>query len=1131
MRCVVLNHRPYAATLESPPCRLLVARLPPADRALAAGRLAIVFHMRFGVLGPLAVWTDTGEPVPVPGAKVRALLAHLLIHRGESVSADRLLEDLWDGAPPADASGALQSTVSRLRRVLDRAEPGSRAMVESGPSGYRLRADPKAVDSGRFEALLADARAAGDPETAAGLLAEALGLWRGPALADHADASFAAPAIARWEEQRTGAVEDHMEARLDQGEDASLIGELDELVGRYPLRERLRAVHMRALYRAGRQAEALADYRRFRALLAEEIGVDPGPELSRLHQDMLAQSPGLAAAAPNERGRLPEPETGRAPEPPPSNLPALLSEVVGRETATIEVRKLLDSGRLVTLTGPGGVGKTTLALEAADQGRFPHGTWLVELSGRDNTSTGRDTLVQCIAADIGLRDDDGPRGPLLDLLIRMLRGKRALLILDNCEHVLVPVAGVVGELLRRAPELRVLITSREALGLPGELLYQVSPLDLPIDPTPEELARSSAARLFVQRASAVAPDFTVDTGNAAAIADLCRRLDGLPLALELAAARMRALDVRELAERLNDRFRVLASGSAGVPARQQTLRAVIDWSWELLTPAEQAVLRRVSVHANGFTLAAAEVVGSGDGVAPGDVPDVLVRLVDRSLVLAEQLPFGTRYRLLETVAAYALERLADSGEAEAARWRHARYYTDYAEESRTRLRGRRQREYLVRLDIETANLHTTLGWAVSQDDAELALRLTGALGWYWFLRGRYHEARRSLAQALATEGPHSTAARARALTWYAALGFVERHESSEPADAAQEALALYADLDDPAGLAEAQALLGFLMATHKASGAQLPSAAELIEAAHTTFRRLDDPWWLAATLHFRGWEALHRSELADARKDAEESHSLFCGLGDPWGQVRSSNLLGVLAGIEGRYEEAARLHRTGLGHAEEIGLWPTAAEDLTRLGRLAMLVRDFAAADDYNERALRIATEQSFTGVLTYARGGLGMSARRQWRLAAAEEHLSAVLAVHRTENYRPGLASLLAELGFTAEMRKDTCLARTLHLEGLEHALASEDPRAVAQALEGIAGADALDGDAPRAARLLGAAAAAREASGAPLPEAERFDVDRIEDTVRASLGGDVFAAEFQRGTSMSLDAAGKIATAPRTP
>ncbi|PZG09548.1 AfsR family transcriptional regulator, partial [Nonomuraea aridisoli] len=643
--------------------------------------------MRFGVLGPLQVRTEDGRPVEVAEPKVRALLADLLVHGGGPVPADRLVEDLWEDRAGRNPVGTLQARVSQLRRAL-----GDRAAVLHGPGGYRLAGCD--CDAARFRALVG--RRSRDPRVRAEELGQALALWRGPAYAEFADAEFARAEAAGLEEARLAALEEQAEILLDLGEPV----DLGSLVARHPLRERLVAAHLRALYRGGRQGEALTAYAELRGRLAEELGVDPSPELTALHQAILRQDPALHRPAAARGG--------------PTNLPAPLTELIGRDAEVASVRGLLGAARLVTLTGPGGVGKTSLALEAARGVTAPDGVWLVELAGAIDPS-------EAVAAVLGVRDDGAL--PLTSRLAAALAGKDVLLVLDNCEHLLDPpdrstVPGLVAELLRAVPGLRVLATSREPLGVTGERVRVVPPL-----PEPE------AVRLFTARAG-VEPDETVAT--------VCRRLDGLPLALELAATRVRALGVQELADRLDDRFRLLSAGTRDAPARQRTLRAVIDWSWELLGEAERVVLRRLAVHADGCTLEAAEEVCAEPGV---DVLDTLARLVDRSLVV--RVP-GPRFRLLESVAAYCVERLCEAGELDLIRDRHARYYTALA--GRADLRGPGQREWLARLDAETANLRLALS-------GPHPLRLVNALAWYWILRGRLREARRSLTTALNATGP------------------------------------------------------------------------------------------------------------------------------------------------------------------------------------------------------------------------------------------------------------------------------------------------------------------------------------------------------------------------------------------
>ncbi|MET7328595.1 BTAD domain-containing putative transcriptional regulator [Nonomuraea sp. NPDC005650] len=1008
--------------------------------------------VRFGVLGALEVWAEDGSPVVVGEPKVRALLADLLAHGGGPVSADRLIDDLWGAAAGRNPVGTLQARVSQLRRSLG--EPG---LVVHGPAGYRLASHD--CDARRFRSLVE--RRSPDPRLRAAELEQALALWRGPAYAEFADAEFAIPEAARLEETRLAALEEQAEVRLDLGEPV----DLGDLVARHPLRERLVAAHMKALYRGGRQSEALAAYGELRGRLGEELGLDPSPALADLHQAILRQDPGLT------------PGSALAPA---TNLPAPLTDLIGREGELAEVRALLAASRLVTLTGPGGVGKTRLALAAAGGvPDFPDGVWLAELAGAAE-------VAEAVAAVLGVRDDDA--APLASRLAGALAGKRVLLVLDNCEHLVEQAAELVSALLRAVPGLRVLATSQEPLGVTGERVRVVPPL-----PEPE------AVRLFTARAN-VRPSETVAT--------ICRRLDGIPLALELAATRVRALGVRELADRLDDRFRLLSAGMRDAPARQRTLRAMIDWSWELLPEPERVVLRRLAVHADGCTLEAAEEVCAEPGV---DVLDAVARLVDRSLVVRVA---GPRYRLLESVTAYCVERLREAGEYDAIRERHARHYTALAE--RADLKGPGQREWLARLDAESANLRLALA-------GPEPLRLVNALAWYWFLRGRLREARRSLSAALSavlSAGPSaalssalgtpgaSGAEEARASVWLAGIESL----IGEPGTPIRRA-----ELD-PAGAA-----LADWFPSHAGWAYGDRRAHEVAaERALAAYRELGDRWGEAAALCLRGKLAVGRGDLAAMERDGERGLAVFRELGDGWGQIEAMDVLDRAAEIRGDYARAARLREEGLRLAEELGF--EVSFKVASLGRIAMLSGDYERADDFHERARRLAVEQSHKSAEEHAVLGLALSARRQGRYEEAESYLLPVLDWLRRVRGTPGIAFIMAELGFAAEQRGAAALALARHREGYEAARATGDPRAIALALEGLAGALSIDHDrgsasidqgrgAVEAARLLGAATAMRRAVGAPLPAGERPDVERISDRLRAVLGGEAFERALGEG------------------
>jgi predicted ATPase/DNA-binding SARP family transcriptional activator len=996
--------------------------------------------MQFGVLGPLAVTTDAGEPVTVPGTKVRVLLADLLANRNRVVSADRLIDDLWGDDPPANAAGALQVRVSQLRKALNDAEPGARDLVESRPPGYLLRTD--AVDADRFAALAESA----DPAT----LAEALRLWRGDPYADVADAEFVRAEALRLAEQRLAVRERLAQARLARGEHDLVAADLAELVAQHPLREGLRALHLRALYAAGRQSEALDSYADLRTRLADELGLDPGPELAALHQQILAQDAGLAP-----------PKTALIR----NSLPAQLDELVGRAEALSELRGVLAGRRLVTLVGPGGVGKTRLAVEAARQRGDAH---LVELAA---LPVGDPEPAERVLTALDVREHPGAGTNAEDRLVAALRHRPLLLVLDNCEHVIEPVAALVARLLRDAPEVSVLATSREPLGLTGELVFQVPPLALPDDAADlDAVRRSAAARLFAARAAQQQRTFRLDERTAPAVAHLCRRLDGLPLALELAATRVRALGLSGVVDRLDDRFRLLSTQQRDMPARQRTLTAVIGWSWDLLDPADRPVLARLAVFSDGCTFEAAEAVCDAD-------LDVLARLVDRSLVVLDDEAAEPRYRLLESVAAFCLDRLDDP---DAARARHAAYYTELAERADPQLRGAGQGEWLRRLDAETANLRAALGHGGGD-------RLVNALTWYWFLRGRYTEAHRALAGA----GDAG---------WRAGFALLQGVPVKE--------------VELPAGV---RGRVAWFIANALMERSELARATEWLAIAMDGA----DRWTEAAVLATRAMLAHAAGDLAALERDSRRSDELFAAIGDHWGRLQANDWIGGLAEIRAEYDRAAALHAEGLRWAEELALWPHVGGKLSWLAWIAVQTGDYAQARELGERAYRMAAEQNSTAALAFAELSLGFAARRDGKLDLATAHLEHLVEMARREE-QPALylPMVLVELGYAAEQAGDLQTALARHVEAFEVAQTTVPdtmvaPRDAISALEGVASAVA---DPRTAAELLGAAAAARADTGIAATHAERNEQERITARLVAALGEDAFAAAHRAGGGWSL-------------
>ncbi len=664
--------------------------------------------VRVELLGPVRAYSGDGVELAIGGARQRMLLARLALVPGEVVPAATLIDGLWDAEPPAGSANALQAAVSRLRKVV------GAGLVESVAGGYRLSVPPSDVDVHRFEELARRGRgdlAAGRAAEAAAVLGAALRLWRGEVLADIRAAPFTRPVVARLEDLRLATVEDRFDAELRLGRHAAILADLDAAAD--PLRERLVALRIRALCAAGRQADALAVYEQTRTALRERLGVDPGPELRQTH---------LAAL----RGELRD-----APPAPAGNLPVRLTGFVGRDAELKRLAELLDTARLSTVVGPGGVGKTRLAVEAVSRRDDSARAWFVSLA----EVRAPDGIAEAVLGALGARDVRAlaptERSPdPLDGAAALLGGEPAIVVVDNCEHLVEAAADLVDRLLRRLPALTIVATSREPLGLTGETLCPLGPLELPAAAGPlTEAAGSEAVRLFLDRAAAVRPEFALDESTSGPVVEICRRLDGLPLALELAAARLRTMSADQIARRLDDRFRLLTTGSRAAQPRQRTLHAVIEWSWELLPEPEQVLARRLSLFPGGATVAGLRAVCDDPAADP---VYVLGSLVEKSLVerTGEADP---RYRMLETVRAYAAERLERAGERAVVAARFRGHFADLAEHHEPLLRSRDQRESIALMDAEYANLVEALRTAVTDSDAESAHRLLIPLTYYWHM--------------------------------------------------------------------------------------------------------------------------------------------------------------------------------------------------------------------------------------------------------------------------------------------------------------------------------------------------------------------------------------------------------------
>jgi len=809
-------------------------------------------RLEYRILGPLEVRRGT-DVVPLASGNQRKVLLALALEPNRSVSGEQLIDALWGERPPARAKNALQVHVSALRDLLEVGVDRG-AVLATTPTGYQLNVPEETIDSRRFERLAAEGRAAlfaEDAELAARLLSEAVDLWRGPALVDVVYAEFAAHEAARLEELRLSTFEDLADAKLALGGHEQLIPRLQAFVASQPLRERARAQLMLALYRDGRQSDALAEYRAARDTLVEEIGIEPGPALQALERAILVQDENLAAAGAAER-RV--------------ELPAAPTPLLGREHELAEAAELLRAGgsRLLTLTGPGGIGKTRLATEvarliAADERRS---AVFVDLSRLSDPGLVASTIANALRLSAGGR-------PLEDALADYLAREPPLLVLDNFEQ-LTEAAPLLGRLLAASPELQLLVTSRAVLHLTGEYEFPVGPLALPTQGDDEEAARAApAVALFVARAQAAKRDFELSAENVADVVALCAALDALPLAIELAAARVKILSPGELLARFGNRLE-LPAAVQDAPERHRTLRAAIDSSYELLDDAERRLFGRLSVFVGGWTLAAAESVCGGHGA--DDVLPVLGSLADKSLVV-DAGSHERRFTMLQIVREYALERLGAAGEENELRKRHAAYFAGVAEEGEPELNGPSQDVWAARLDAERDNFRGALAFALGSGDGLTALRLAGALRKLWQLHADLSEGRASLEAALAAAPDAPLVSRAKALNGLGVLA---------------------------------------------AEDGDIESAEQAFEASLEVARRLDDDARRMAVLTNLGNIAFFRQDFDRARDLYDEGRRLAVKLGSTFNAATAAHDLGLIelalgdvdAAIE-RCEEALALARVG----------------------------------------------------------------------------------------------------------------------------------------------------------------------------------------------------------------------------
>jgi predicted ATPase/DNA-binding SARP family transcriptional activator len=1057
--------------------------------------------MQLRVLGPMEIVDDIGTAMPVRGSQARRALAILSVYAPSAAPLGVLNDVLWpDGTP---SPNALQATMSKLRKAV------APMAIDTSGAAYTLDLGGGEIDAHRFERLVTagrEAAAAARHDEATVHCDEALSLWRGTPFADIVDCSVGQAPSARLQSLRQAAITTRLECGLSVGRVDSVAAELEALVVTEPLVERWWELMMIARYRQDRQADALQAFQQVRVILADELGLDPGPELRELEAKILRHDDSLG---PSSRATFTGTAPRRAEYGRSDNLPRRLSSFIGREGHIRSLLQLLPAWQLVSVVGPGGAGKTSLAVEVARRMVRNGGPVRVVLIELSSVPRGGD-VAAAVASAFGIGDADlrnpGRHATVMDRIVDTIGEARTLLVLDNCEHVVEGAAQLAAAILGQCPAVTILATSRQGLSVGGEQLWAIPPL------TAEESLELLIARATSAGVGDVVADESVDLA-----AQLIERLDGLPLAIELAAARLRSMTLADLIARIDDRFALLSVGERTAEPRQQTLRNLVDWSHELLDDKEQRVFRRLGVFSGGATLDAIETVcaDSVDAefesrVSSQDLAIIVGQLVDKSLVIADRTTTGVRFRMLQTLADYAMEQLVRSGEAEWAGHRHTQYFAGVVATAERRLLGGEQRQCIEQLRTEWANIASAVDHALAVDDADIAVRLVAPLGWYFFMTDETAVGVEWLQAVLACTGPSDPRLRSLALASYAFLAATGPDPVSA-AVVAEQAMSMLDRFEDP--LTETF-VTGLYVMCQLFLG-RFDACREALPLTEAAAERCADRWTTAMVALVRAEVANLAANPSDVEREMRSAADGFAAVGDTFSYSICVAHQADLAEARGDYDRAVRMLEESFVAAERVGFSMRGLATRSRLGNLEILRGNLSLAESIHRQSLAESAGPAPQWEHAITLLGLANIARRRGEPEEAVRCAREAMALPRSGAVPMMRSSMHVALGYCADLAGDVETALQSQHEGLRVALEMGSARVIANAAEGLAGALALAGDAERAAALLGAADALRRRAGGPMPSAERFDVDRAECRARQELGDAAFELAFSVGAA----------------